>query len=292
MLMSKLIPRIWDFCAEAASHIYQTGGYRLVITRVGRIGAGETIEWCKIIQQKLKNQKKIEKKNEGVQIMSGKGSPADIFNRLLWFVVVQIIFLASLTSLEPDVTIRVIPEPARNTTNSSRNGVNNETLRPDSTTSHLAVFATSSTIRKQTTTNHNDTQMDIMDFGGNVDGNVDGEFFMDATQWIIQIFILEDDQDIIDGMLEDGIAENDSSDGNDLLSIELSHQPLAVAIWISTSVIPSGLPTWFGPVNRNQPTSIRVALHINQPSKVTLNQLNETKLIKIKFSAKAVTIIR
>jgi len=60
--MSKLIPRIWDFCAEAASHIYQTGGYRLVITRVGRIGAGETIEWCKIIQQKLKNQKKIEKK--------------------------------------------------------------------------------------------------------------------------------------------------------------------------------------------------------------------------------------
>ena len=69
-------------------------------------------------------------------------------------------------------------------------------------------------------------------------------------------------------MLEDGIAENDSSDGNDLSSIELSHQPLAVAIWISTSVIPSGLPTWFGPVNRNQPTSIRVALHINQPSKV------------------------
>ena len=73
MLMSKLIPRIWDFCAEAASHIYQTGGYRLVITRVGRIGAGETIEWCKIIQQKLKNQKKIEKKNDGVQIISGKG---------------------------------------------------------------------------------------------------------------------------------------------------------------------------------------------------------------------------
>ena len=70
--MSKLIPRIWDFCAEAASHIYQTGGYRLVITRVGRIGAGETIEWCKIIQQKLKNQKKIEKKNDGVQIISGE----------------------------------------------------------------------------------------------------------------------------------------------------------------------------------------------------------------------------
>ena len=91
-------------------------------------------------------------------------------------------------------------------------------------------------------------------------------------------------------MLEDGIAENDSSDGNDLLSIELSHQPLAVAIWISTSVIPSGLPTWFGPVNRNQPTSIRVALHINQPSKVRIKPV-WTKLIKIKLSAKAVTII-
>ena len=87
-----------------------------------------------------------------------------------------------------------------------------------------------------------------------------------------KILFLEDDQDIIDGMLEDGIAENDSSDGNDLSSIELSHQPLAVAIWISTSVIPSGLPTWFGPVNRNQPTSIRVALHINQPSKVIHTQ--------------------
>ena len=84
--------------------------------------------------------------------------------------------LASLTSLEPDVTIRVIPEPARNTSNSSRNGSkdNSETLRPDSTTSHLAVFATSSTIRKQTTTNHNDTQMDIMDFDKIGDGNVDG----------------------------------------------------------------------------------------------------------------------
>ena len=95
------------------------------------------------------------------------------------------LFLASLTSLEPDVTIRVIPEPARNNTNSSRNGTNNEMLRPDSTTSHLAVFATSSTIRKQTTTNHNDTQMDIMDFGGNVDGNVDGKFFIDI-QWTFQ----------------------------------------------------------------------------------------------------------
>ena len=79
-------------------------------------------------------------------------------------------------------------------------------------------------------------------------------------------------------MLEDGIAENDSSDGNDMLSIELSHQPLAVAIWISTSVIPSGLPTWFGPVNRNQPTSIRVALHINQPSKVNHTQNSPQKI--------------
>ena len=74
----------------------------------------------------------------------------------------------------------MIPEHARtntSSTSSGRSGANsnsNETLRPDSTTSHLAVFATSSTIRKQTTTNHNDTQMDIMDFGQNLDDNADG----------------------------------------------------------------------------------------------------------------------
>ena len=95
--MSKLIPRIWDFCAEAASHIYQTGGYRLVITRVGRIGAGETIEWCKIIQQKLKNQKKIEKKNEGVQIISGKGSPPKIFDGFFAVPIISIFSFSYVT---------------------------------------------------------------------------------------------------------------------------------------------------------------------------------------------------
>ena len=105
-------------------------------------------------------------------------------------------------------------------------------------------------------------------------------FSQTPSNVLFKNLFLEDDQDIIDGMLEDGIAENDSSDGNDLLSIELSHQPLAVAIWISTSVIPSGLPTWFGPVNRNQPTSIRVALHINQPSKVRIKPVKFDKTYK------------
>ena len=60
--------------------------------------------------------------------------------------------------------------------------------------------------------------------------------------------------------------------------LNLSHQPLAVAIWISTSIIPPGLPSWFGPLNRNQPTAVRVALHINQPSKVSSSQYKFSRL--------------
>lgn len=37
-----LVKKIWDYCAETASILFPSGGVRLVVTRVGRIGAGET----------------------------------------------------------------------------------------------------------------------------------------------------------------------------------------------------------------------------------------------------------
>lgn len=45
-------------------------------------------------------------------------------------------------------------------------------------------------------------------------------------------------------------------------SVELSHQPLAVALWISAANMPNNMPNWFGPLNKNEPTAVRIALHI------------------------------
>ena len=67
------------------------------------------------------------------------------------------------------------------------------------------------------------------------------------------------DEDIKDIVDDDMLIATDNM-------IELSQQPLAVALWISNSTMPSGMPAWFGPLNRNQPTAIRVALHINLSS--------------------------
>ena len=86
-----LVKKIWDYCAEVASILFPSGGVRLVVTRVGRIGAGETKEWCNHFGKNLKK-KKASDKADKVEIIS-----------------------ASLTSLEPDITIRVIPEQTRTT---------------------------------------------------------------------------------------------------------------------------------------------------------------------------------
>ena len=86
-----LVKKIWDYCAETASILFPSGGVRLVVTRVGRIGAGETKEWCNHFGKNIKKKKGSEK-GDKVEIIS-----------------------ASLTSLEPDVTIRVIPEQTRST---------------------------------------------------------------------------------------------------------------------------------------------------------------------------------
>ena len=118
--------------------------------------------------------------------------------------------------------------------------------------SHLAVFAISSNIRKQTSTGHNTTNYadinDDLDFA-NPDDDMD-----------------EDIKDIVD---DDMLIATDNM-------LELSQQPLAVALWISNSTMPTGMPAWFGPLNRNQPTAIRVALHINLSSLTDMQQTGET----------------
>ena len=105
--------------------------------------------------------------------------------------------------------------------------------------SHLAVFAISSIARKQTATGPaNTTNLDEGFDIGDIDHDGDGD---------------ENISEIID---DDLLSAGDSS-------IQLDQQPLAVALWISNSTMPSGMPAWFGPLNRNQPTAVRVALHIN-----------------------------
>jgi hypothetical protein len=69
----------------------------------------------------------------------------------------------------------------------------------------------------------------------------------------------------VKGLADEIVGENlgganGSEDGENQL--ELMHQPLSVALWISQALMPIGMPQWFGPLNRNEPTTLRVALHI------------------------------
>ena len=106
--------------------------------------------------------------------------------------------------------------------------------------------------------------MDIASFVQNEAGE-EGKSLIDSrTNTQIMTFLLGED---LNGLTDDIMLETNSNQ-EDLDDIELPYQPQAVALWVSTSVIPPGLPSWFGPLNRHQPTPIRVALHINQTSKV------------------------
>lgn len=53
--------------------MYPKGHFRLIVTRVGRIGAGETKEWAKIIPQRHQNRKVTKDDSNRHQIISGKG---------------------------------------------------------------------------------------------------------------------------------------------------------------------------------------------------------------------------
>jgi len=69
----------------------------------------------------------------------------------------------------------------------------------------------------------------------------------------------------VKGLADEIVGENlgganGSEDGENQL--ELMHQPLSVALWISQALMPIGMPQWFGPLNKNEPTTLRVALHI------------------------------
>ena len=94
-------------------------------------------------------------------------------------------FKASLTSLEPDSSIRIIPDQQRVSTLSSSSGRSRESSRgntedrnvppqpKDVLASHLAVFAASSTVFKNSGTTHDETeigQMDIASFVQNEAG--------------------------------------------------------------------------------------------------------------------------
>ena len=69
-LISNLIQSVWEFCEESASHMYPQGGCRFIVTRIGRIGAGETKEWAKLIQEKLKKGKRSD--SQQTLFISGK----------------------------------------------------------------------------------------------------------------------------------------------------------------------------------------------------------------------------
>ena len=79
-----------------------------------------------------------------------------------------------------------------------------------------------------------------------------------ATNGVINVFLVKGLADEIVGENMGGAAG--SEDGEN--SIELMHQPLSVALWISQALMPIGMPQWFGPLNKNEPTTLRVALHI------------------------------
>jgi hypothetical protein len=235
-LIPRVICQIWDFCSESAELLYPRGHVRLIVTRVGRIGAGETKEWAKIIPQGRTRKHK------------------DDLNRT------QIIS-ALITSLEPDVTIRIIPEATRttyasNTSSSKGSSDRVKTIPPvridEVQTAHVAVFATACNATKQSEQNNEGfDELDIDLDMGELKKNLNDP---DGDNFAINM------DDVMVGL------EDDATDIEEVKGLELNQQPLAVALWISAAIMPSGMPNWFGPLNKNEPTAVRIALHIQGKS--------------------------
>lgn len=191
--------------------------------------------------------------------------------------------LALITSLEPDVTIRIIPEATRtnySTNTASKSGADrvksNPPVRIDEVqTAHVAVFATACNARPRS---NNELHDDAMEPGLNDDMNIEDMIPTDIEEklatdpdgtisffllYIIDAYLSRLGGDF-DQILKDlAMAPGETGDaGDDDGKLELNHQPLAVALWISAAIMPSGMPNWFGPLNRNEPTAVRIALHI------------------------------
>ena len=70
-LIPRVITQIWEFCQECAEFLCPGSGYRLIVTRIGRIGAGETREWAKVIPQKKERPKNIKEGAKRSHLVSG-----------------------------------------------------------------------------------------------------------------------------------------------------------------------------------------------------------------------------
>ena len=91
--------------------------------------------------------------------------------------------------------------------------------------------------------------------------NVDPILYRKIKPFFVNNFFLGDNfainmDDVMHGL------EDDVTDIEEVKGLELNQQPLAVALWISAAIMPSGMPNWFGPLNKNEPTAVRIALHI------------------------------
>lgn len=235
-LIQRALLQVWDFTREFADRTFNDGHIRIVVTRIGRLGFGETVEWTKLMTV---SKKWTNWTQRSTPPQSNQTSPK------------LSLVSAYLTSIEPDATIRIVQDPNRSAKAiaASKSGV----LRPEEVQSaHIAVFATTPSARESTNEEKNSTVQDS-DFNLGFDMPEENPVFGGNDEFNVN--------DIVNDIDLDGIDDSDAP-------FELMHQPLSVALWISQALMPIGMPQWFGPLNRNEPTTLRVALHMQAKSEL------------------------
>lgn len=234
-LIQQALSKVWEFTKEFADRTFCEGQLRVVVSRIGRLGFGETNEWARLMQFSARWSNWTSRPNKP-SLSSFKLS----------------LVSAYLTSIEPDATIRIVQEPRKTYKAISQSKL--AQLKPEEVQSaHIAVFATTPSARESTGDEKN-----------NANQNDDFDLELGWTDAMND----EGDEDL-KGLADEIVGENlgganGSEDGENQL--ELMHQPLSVALWISQALMPIGMPQWFGPLNKNEPTTLRVALHIQAKS--------------------------
>ena len=151
---------MWEFTKEFADRTFSEGQLRVVVSRIGRLGFGETNEWAKLMQVSARWSNWTQRPNKPslsshkLSLVSGKKGIATIESNF---------FQAYLTSIEPDATIRIVQDPKKTYKAISQSKL--ATLKPEEVQSaHIAVFATTPSARESTGDEKNNANQND-DFG-------------------------------------------------------------------------------------------------------------------------------
>ena len=145
-MIQQALSKVWEFTKEFADRTFCEGQLRVVVSRIGRLGFGETNEWARLMQFSARWSNWTSRPNKPslssfkLSLVSGLKTQFEIE-----------IFTCSayLTSIEPDATIRIVQEPKKTYKAISQSKL--AQLKPEEVQSaHIAVFATTPSAREST----------------------------------------------------------------------------------------------------------------------------------------------